>query len=63
MEHTIEGTMNTVENTTASESRIRDLDMAKEMVEYSKNSILEQIGQAMMAQSNQSNQGVMALLQ
>ena len=54
---------NTSENTTEAESRIRDTDMAKEMVEYSINNILAQAGQAMLAQANQSTQGVLSLLQ
>lgn len=63
LEHTIANLDNVVENTTAAESRIRDTDMAKEMVEYSKNNILAQAGQSMLAQANQSNQGVLSLLQ
>ena len=63
LEHTIKNLDNVVENTTASESRIRDTDMAKEMVKYSNNNILAQAGQAMLAQANQTNQGVLALLQ
>ena len=63
LEHTIANLDNVVENTTASESRIRDTDMAKEMVEYSKNNILAQAGQSMLAQANQATQGVLALLQ
>jgi len=63
LEHIIANEENIVENTTAAESRIRDTDMAKEMVEYSNLNILEQVGQAMMAQANQSNQGVLNLLQ
>ncbi len=63
LEHTIANLDNVVENTTAAESRIRDTDMAKEMVTYSKNNILAQAGQSMLAQANQSNQGVMSLLQ
>ena len=51
------------ENTQTSESRIRDTDMASEMVVYSKNNILLQAGQSMLAQANQSNQGVLSLLQ
>ena len=51
------------ENTTASESRIRDVDMAEVMMKYSKENILVQVGQSMMAQANQSAEGVMALLQ
>ena len=63
LEHTINNLDNVVENTTAAESQIRDTDMAKEMVKYSNNNILAQAGQAMLAQSNQSNQGVLSLLQ
>lgn len=63
LEHTIANEENIVENTTAAESRIRDTDMAKTMVEYSNTNILLQAGQAMMAQANQSNQGVLSLLQ
>jgi len=63
LEHTIRNLDNVVENTTAAESRIRDTDMAKEMVEFSKQNILEQVGQSMLAQANQSNQGVLSLLQ
>lgn len=62
LEHTIANEENVVENTTAAESRIRDTDMAKEMVRYSNINILEQVGHAMMAQANQSNQGVLSLL-
>ncbi len=62
LDHTIKNLDNVVENTTAAESRIRDTDMAKEMVEYSKNNILAQAGQSMLAQANQSNQGVLSLL-
>jgi flagellin len=62
LEHTIANLDTTSENTSAAESRIRDTDMAKEMVEYSKNNILAQAGQAMLAQANQSNQGVLSLL-
>ncbi len=62
LEHTIANLDNVVENTTAAESRIRDTDMAQEMVEYSKNNILAQAGQSMLAQANQSNQGVLSLL-
>ena len=62
LEHTIANLDNVVENTTAAESRIRDVDMAEEMVEYSKNNILAQAGQSMLAQANQSNQGVLSLL-
>ena len=63
LEHTIKNLDNVVENTTAAESRIRDTDMAEEMVTYSKNNILAQAGQSMLAQANQSKQGVMSLLQ
>ena len=63
LEHTINNLDNVVENTTAAESRIRDTDMATEMVKYSNNNILAQAGQAMLAQSNQANQGVLSLLQ
>ncbi|MBQ7430801.1 MAG: flagellar hook protein, partial [Butyrivibrio sp.] len=62
LEHTIKNVDNVVENTTAAESRIRDTDMAEEMVAYSKNNILAQAGQSMLAQANQSNQGVLSLL-
>ena len=63
LEHTIANLDNIVENTTAAESAIRDTDMATEMVKYSNNNILSQAGQAMLAQANQSNQGVLSLLQ
>ena len=62
LEHTINNLDNVVENTTAAESRIRDTDMATEMVKYSNNQILAQAGQAMLAQANQVNQGVLSLL-
>ena len=62
LEHTIKNLDNVVENTTAAESRVRDTDMAKEMVAYSNNQILAQAGQAMLAQANQVNQGVLSLL-
>jgi len=62
LEHTIKNLDNVVENTTAAESQIRDTDMASEMVQYSKNNILQQAGQSMLAQANQSNQGVLSLL-
>jgi len=62
LEHTIRNLDTTSENTSAAESRIRDTDMAKEMVAYSKNNILAQAGQAMLAQANQSTQGVLSLL-
>ena len=63
LEHTIANELNVVENTTSAESRIRDTDMSKEMVAFSKDMILENVGQAMLAQANQSNQGVLSLLQ
>ena len=62
LEHTIANVDNVVENTNAAESRIRDTDMADEMVNYSKNNILQQAGQAMLAQANQSTQGVLSIL-
>lgn len=62
LEHTINNLDNVVENTTSAESAIRDTDMATEMVKYSNNNILTQAGQAMLAQANQSNQGVLSLL-
>ncbi len=63
LEHTIANLDNVAENTQAAESRIRDTDIASEMVEYSKNQILAQAGQSMLAQGNQSTQGVLSLLQ
>ena len=63
LEHTIANLDTTSENTSSAESRIRYTDMADEMVEYSKNNILAQAGQSMLAQANQSNQGVLSLLQ
>ena len=63
LEHTIANLDTSSENTSAAESRIRDTDMAKEMVTYSKNNILAQAGQSMLAQANQSTQGVLSLLQ
>ena len=63
LEHTYKNVTNIAENTQAAESRIRDTDMAKEMVEMSKHNILEQVGTSMIAQANQSNQGVLNLLQ
>ena len=63
LEHTINNLDNVVENTTSAESQIRDTDMATEMVKYSNNNILSQAGQAMLAQANQANQGVLSLLQ
>ncbi len=62
LEHTINNLDNVVENTTSAESKIRDTDMATEMVKYSNNNILAQAGQAMLAQANQANQGVLSLL-
>lgn len=62
LEHTVNNLDNVVENTTASESRIRDTDMAEEMVLYSNHNILLQSGQAMLAQANQSGQGILSLL-
>ena len=63
LEHTIANLDNVSENTSSAESRIRDTDMAEEMVSYSKNNILAQAGQSMLAQANQSTQGVLSLLQ
>lgn len=63
LEHTIANLDNVSENTQSAESRIRDTDMAEEMVSYSKNNILAQAGQSMLAQANQSTQGVLSLLQ
>ena len=63
LEHTIANLDTTAENTQAAESLIRDVDMASEMVEFSKNNILAQAGQSMLAQANQANQGVLSLLQ
>lgn len=63
LEHTVKNLDNVVENTTAAESQIRDTDMAEEMVSYSNTNILLQAGQSMLAQANQSNQGVLTLLQ
>ena len=62
LEHTINNLDNVVENTTAAESQIRDTDMATEMVKYSNNQVLSQAGTSMLAQANQSNQGVLSLL-
>jgi flagellin len=62
LEHTIANADNTSENLQSAESRIRDLDMADEMVSYSKSSILQQAGQSMLAQANQATQGVLSLL-
>ena len=63
LEHTVANLDNISENTQSAESRIRDTDMAEEMVQYSKNNILQQAGQSMLAQANQANQGVLTLLQ
>ena len=63
LEHTINNLDTTAENTQAAESRIRDTDMADEMVKFSKNNILSQAGQSMLAQANQANQGVLSLIQ
>ena len=62
LEHTINNLGTSAENLTAAESRIRDVDMAKEMMEFTKNSILQQAAQAMLAQANQMPQGVLQLL-
>ena len=62
LEHTINNNEATVENTRAAESRIRDTDMAKEMVSLSLNNILQQVGDTMMSQANQSREGILALL-
>ena len=62
LEHTINNLDNIVENTTSAESEIRDTDMATEMVRFANNNILAQAGQSMLAQANQSNQGVLSLL-
>jgi flagellin len=62
LEHTINNLENVIENTTSAESQIRDTDMAAEMLSFSNNNILMQAGQAMLAQANQSNQGVLSLL-
>ena len=62
LEHTVKNLDNIAENVTASESRIRDTDMSEEMVKYSNENIIAQAGQAMLAQANQANQGVLSLL-
>lgn len=62
LEHSIANSDNTAENLQAAESRIRDVDMAEEMVKYSKDSILQQAGQSMLAQANQASQGILALI-
>ena len=63
LEHTINNLGTTSENLTASEARVRDVDMAKEMMEFTKNNILQQAATAMLAQANQQPQGVLQLLQ
>lgn len=63
LEHTINNLNTTSENTSSAESRIRDTDMASEMVEYSKNNILQQAGQSMLAQANQQTQSIISLIQ
>ena len=63
LEYSVNSLQNYAENLTSAESRIRDTDMATEMVSYSKNNILQQAAQSMLAQANQSNQGVLSLLQ
>ncbi len=62
LEHTIKNLDTSAENLQASESRIRDVDMAKEMMEFTKNNILQQAAQSMLAQANQAPQGVLQLL-
>lgn len=62
LEHTIANLDTSSENLQSAESRIRDTDMAKEMTQYSKSNILQQAGQSMLAQANQSTQGVLSLL-
>ena len=62
LEHTVKNLDNVVENTQAAESQIRDTDMAEEMVRFANNNVLAQAGQSMLAQANQSNQGVLSLL-
>jgi len=63
LDHTIANADNMAENLQSSESKIRDVDMADEMVSYSASSILQQAGQSMLAQANQATQGVLSLLQ
>ena len=63
LEHTVRNLNNVVENTTAAESLIRDTDLAKEMMKFSNRNILAQAGQSMLAQANQSTQGILSLLQ
>lgn len=62
LDHTIANADNTAENLQSSESRIRDANMAEEMVQYSSSSILQQAGQSMLAQANQATQGILSLL-
>ncbi|MBX7359941.1 flagellin, partial [Clostridium chauvoei] len=62
LEHTINNLNTSSENLTAAESRVRDVDMAKEMMAFSKNNILSQAAQAMLGQANQQPQGVLQLL-
>jgi len=62
LEHTIKNVNVAVENLSASESRIRDTDMAQEMVQFTRSQILSQAGTAMLAQANQIPQGVLSLL-
>lgn len=62
LEHTIANVNNASENLQAAESRVRDVDMAKEMMNFSKNNILQQAAQAMLAQANQAPQGILQLL-
>ncbi|MCT4611987.1 MAG: flagellin, partial [Clostridia bacterium] len=62
LEHTINNLGASAENMTAAESRIRDVDMAKEMMNFTKNNILTQAAQSMLAQANQAPQGVLQLL-
>jgi flagellin len=63
LEYTINNLENYSENLTSAESQIRDTDMATEMTNYTKNNILQQAAQSMLAQANQSTQGVLSLLQ
>lgn len=63
LEHTITNNENATENTTDAESRIRDTDMAEEIVKFSKDNILSMVGESMLAQANQRNQGILSLLQ
>ena len=63
LEHTVNNLDNVAENTQTAESRIRDTDMASEMVQYSATSIIQQAGQSMLAQANSQTQGVLSLIQ